>query len=160
MEGLFNPLSILLHTVNALILFVALYFLLYKPVKKFLDKRSAGIARAITDADKSLSDAQAEYAQAQEKNNDAQTEANALLKDSAKQAKTRAEAIIADANEQAKLIIDAAKKEAETIFESAREAMADEAAALSVEIASKILAREINLDEHRQMIDEFLQKVG
>ncbi len=160
MEGLFNPLSILLHTVNALILFVALYFLLYKPVKKFLDKRNAGIAQTLSDADKSLSDAKAEYDLAHEKNNSAQTEANALLKDSAKQAKGRAEVIIADANEQAKLIIDAAKKEAETIFESAREAMADEAAALSVEIASKILSREISLDEHRQMIDEFLQKVG
>ena len=160
MEGLFNPLSILLHTVNALILFVALYFLLYKPVKKFLDKRNAGIAQTLSDADKSLSDAKAEYDLAHEKNNSAQTEANALLKDSAKQAKGRAEVIIADANEQATLIIDAAKKEAETIFESAREAMADEAAALSVEIASKILSREISLDEHRQMIDEFLQKVG
>ena len=160
MEGLFNPLSILLHTANALILFVALYFLLFKPVKKFLDKRSAGIAQTISDADKSLSDAQAEYAKALGKNNDAQAEANEMLKDSAKQAKSRAEVIIADANEQAKLIIDAAKKEAEAIFESAREAMADEAAALSVEIASKILSREIKMDEHRQMIDEFLQKVG
>ena len=50
MEGLFNPLSILLHTLNALLLFAAIYFLLYKPVKKFLDKRSEGIAQALQSA--------------------------------------------------------------------------------------------------------------
>lgn len=31
MEGMFNPISILLHVANAVILLVALYFLLVKP---------------------------------------------------------------------------------------------------------------------------------
>ena len=59
MEGLFNPLSILLHTLNALLLFAAIYFLLYKPVKKFLDKRSEGIAQTLQNADDTLKKSEA-----------------------------------------------------------------------------------------------------
>ena len=65
-----------------------------------------------------------------------------------------------DARAQADKIIEAAKKEAQDILLNAREAMADEAAALSVDIAGKILSREIKLSEHKQMISEFLEKVG
>ncbi len=49
MEGMFNPLSILLHVVNAAILIVALYFLLYKPVRRYMSKRSEGVARELQD---------------------------------------------------------------------------------------------------------------
>lgn len=45
MEELFNPVSILLHVVNAVILLTALYFLLYKPVRKFMNARTGKGAR-------------------------------------------------------------------------------------------------------------------
>ena len=160
MEGLFNPLSILLHTLNALLLFAAIYFLLFKPVKKFLDKRSEGIAQTLQNADDTLKKSEAEYALALEKNKGAQDEAGLILKTGAQQAKERAQSIIDDAKAQADQIIEAAKKEAQDILLNAREAMADEAAALSVDIAGKILSREIKLSEHKQMISEFLEKVG
>lgn len=160
MEGLFNPLSILLHTANALILFAAIYFLLYKPVRKFLDGRSLGIAKALADADEALKKSEAEYALALEKNKGAQDEVGLILKSGAQQAKERAQSILDDAKAQAELIVEAAKKEAQDILSNAHEAMADEAAALSVDIASKILSREIKLSEHRQLIDDFLKKVG
>ena len=160
MEGLFNPLSILLHTLNALLLFAAIYFLLYKPVKKFLDKRSEGIAQALQSADETRKLSENEYALALEKNKGAQDEAGLILKTGAQQAKERAQSIIDDAKAQANQIIEAAKKEAQDMLLNAREAMADEAAALSVDIAGKILAREIKLSEHKQMVSEFLEKVG
>ena len=56
MEGMFNPISILLHVANAVILLVALYFLLVKPVRRFMDKRAQGIEEQM----KSAADAQAE----------------------------------------------------------------------------------------------------
>ncbi len=160
MEGLFNPLSILLHTLNALILFVALYFLLYKPVKQFLDRRNAEVAKTMQDADETLARSQAEYAKALEKNRGAQDEVQQILKTGAQQANDRAQAILNDARAQADEILARARKEAEDILANAREAMADETAALSVEIAGKVLGREISLSEHRRMIDDFLKKVG
>ena len=36
--------QILLHLLNFLILFAGLYFILYKPVKKFMKKRADGYA--------------------------------------------------------------------------------------------------------------------
>ena len=160
MEGLFNPLSILLHTLNALILFVALYFLLYKPVKKFLDRRNAEVAKTMQDADETLARSRAELEKALEKNRGAQDEVQQILKTGAQQANDRAQAILNDARAQADEILARARKEAEDILANAREAMADETAALSVEIAGKVLGREISLSEHRRMIDDFLKKVG
>ena len=49
MEGMFNPLSILLHVVNAAILIFALYKLLYKPVRRYMNRRSEGVAKELQD---------------------------------------------------------------------------------------------------------------
>ncbi len=50
MEGLFNPTTILLHMANAAMLLAALYFLLYKPVKKFLKAREDKVAAQLDSA--------------------------------------------------------------------------------------------------------------
>ena len=146
MEGIFDLSSILWHVLNAAILFVALYFLLYKPVRKFMQKRADGVSAQLEQSHGALSSAQREAAE--------------TVSQSARQAQKRADEILSTANAKAEEIVCRANEEAEQIRQNAHEAMVDEFAKLAVLIASKLLEREVSLEDHQKLIDEFLEKVG
>ncbi|MBR4439107.1 MAG: hypothetical protein IKS88_00720, partial [Clostridia bacterium] len=50
--------QILLHMLNFVILFGGLYFILYKPVKKFMDSRASRYAEKEAEAERKLRDAE------------------------------------------------------------------------------------------------------
>ena len=159
MAELFNVDSILLHMLNALILFAACYFLLYKPVRKFLKARQDKIdaqlktgQEAAEGRDALVEQGKQALARAQE---DAQAQAVAITA----QARARGQAAIDEANEQAKKIIADAQAQAEQLRASTREAMVQEAAELAFEMAQTILARELSDADQKRLVDEFLKKV-
>ena len=162
MEGIFDLSSILWHVLNAAILFVALYFLLYKPVRKFMQKRADGVSAQLDEAAQKEKDADALLEQSHGALSSAQREAAETVSQSARQAQKRADEILSTANAAAKAeeIVRRANEEAEQIRQNAHEAMVDESAKLAVLIASKLLEREVSLEDHQKLIDEFLEKVG
>lgn len=160
MEGIFDLSSILWHVLNAAILFVALYFLLYKPVRKFMQKRADGVSAQLDEAAQKEKDADALLEQSHGALSSAQREAVETVSQSARQAQKRADEILSTANAKAEEIVRRANEEAEQIRQNAHEAMVDESAKLAVLIASKLLEREVSLEDHQKLIDEFLEKVG
>lgn len=97
--------QILLHLFNFAILFCALYFILYKPVKKFMDNRVKTYEDMDNEARLNLKEAE-----------DKKEELNKKLQDfdlETKELKAKARAEIA---EQKKAALDEAKKEAEEIL--------------------------------------------
>lgn len=100
--------QIMLHLFNFAILFCALYFILYKPVKKFMDNR----VKTYKDMDEN---AKLNLKEAEDKNNELSEKIKAFdLETKELKAKARAEM-----NEQKKKVLDDAKKEAEEIIKTA-----------------------------------------
>jgi F-type H+-transporting ATPase subunit b len=159
-EDLFNPITILLHVINAIILLVALYFLLYKPVRKYTAARAQGIDDQLKNAQDTQNKAQDQFSASQQKLKDADREAMTAISQGSQKAQEQAQDIVKSAREQANQIVAQARQEANTMLFSAHEAMADEAAVLAVEIAAKVLSREVKAEDHQQLIDEFVKKVG
>jgi F-type H+-transporting ATPase subunit b len=153
-EDLFNPITILLHVINALILLVAMYFLLYKPVRKYTAARAKGIEDQLTYAQDTQNKAEEQLASSQKKLKDADREAITAISKGSQKAQEQAQEIIKAAKEQAGQIVTQARQEANTMLFSAHEAMADEAALLAVEIAAKVLSREVKAEDHQQLIDD------
>ncbi len=160
MEELFNPTTILLHVINAVILLVAMYFLLYKPVRKFTTARAQGIEDQLKNAQDTQSKAQEQWKASQQKLKDADQEAMAVVSQGAIKAQEQAQDILKSARDQAGQIVSQARQEANALLFNAQEAMADEASVLAVEIAAKVLSREVKAEDHQQLIDEFVKKVG
>ncbi len=160
MEELFNPTTILLHIINAVILMAALYFLLYKPVRKFTTARAQGIEDQMKNAQDTQNKAHDQWTASQQKMKDADREAMAVISQGAEKAQAQAQDIIKSARVQAEQIVAQARQEAHALLYSAHEAMADEASVLAIEIAAKVLSREVRTEDHQQLIDEFLKKVG
>ncbi|MDD3336301.1 MAG: hypothetical protein PHI98_12415 [Eubacteriales bacterium] len=160
MEGLFNPLSILLHVINAVILLVALYFLLYKPVRKFMAKRTDTVEKEL----KQAADAKADIDARQKKLKDDMLVAKKQADDAAAQivaqAQLQARQIVLDAHADAELVMKQARLEADALRQNAKDDIQDEVATLCVNLAGKILQREVKAEDHSKLVNDFLSKVG
>ncbi|NLG24220.1 MAG: F0F1 ATP synthase subunit B [Clostridiales bacterium] len=160
MEELFNPVSILLHILNAAILLAALYYLLYKPVRRYMRGRAEKIERQLDDARAAKERADQALSQSQAELRGAQRSASDVVAAGARQAQAQADDIVAAARRDADAIREQARRDAEAMMASARASIVDEAASLAIDIAGKLLSREVRPDDHRRLIDEFRAKVG
>lgn len=156
---MFNPLSILLHVVNAAILLVALYFLLYKPVRKFMNARAAGVAKELQDVVDAKEQLRQDRNQAQAELEAARKQAADVVAQSVAVAQEQAQQILEDAHTDAEQTLKRAHTESEFMLQNARNEMRDEVANLGVLLAGKILQREVKQDDHAKLVDEFLKKV-
>ena len=116
MDGLFeivNPLSLVLHLVNLVILYIVFKKFLYKPVAKFLKDRQDKIAQERASIDQDRAEVDALKAKGDGILDDARTQAEGQAAQIMAQADKDAKAICARAQEQAKEILENARQEAE-----------------------------------------------
>lgn len=106
--------QILLHLFNFIILAGGLYFLLYKPVKAFMQKRTDYYAEMDSSAKKALSDAEDEKKKYAEALNGAKNEISDMKAAAVRDADRLAKERISEAEEEKKRIINEAKAAAES----------------------------------------------
>lgn len=160
MEQIFNPLTILFHMINAALLLLALNYLLYKPVHKFTAARAEGIESQLKNASESEEKAYQHVRITEQKLKDADEQAIAVISKGAQQAQAQAQQILDSAKKETEMIIAQARQDVQQMMNSAHQSLADEAASLAVEIAAKMLTREVNPEDHKQLVNDFIQKVG
>ena len=90
----------------------------------------------------------------------ADSEADAIVRDATQTAAHRAEKIIDEANEQAIVIKTRAENEAALTKKRAEESIEQEIVDVSAAIAEKMLEREVNANDHRSLIDSFIDGIG
>lgn len=132
--------QILLHLFNFAILFFALYFILYKPVRDFMDKREQMYIDRETDSNKKLDDANKAKAEYEQLLQNAESDAANYKKSAEQQAAADAEAIREQARADAEQIIEKARATAELerneILKSTRREIAKTAAMMAEKIVT------------------------
>ncbi len=162
MEGLsaiINPVSLLMHLVNIVILYVVFRIFLYKPVAKFMKSRQERFAKEREELDAEKAEADAIRAQGDEILHKARSDAETQVAQIMAQADKDAKSIREEAQKQAGVIIENAKQEAQEEKRRQLEAMHDQVMELSVALASRILEREIKPEDHQKLMEEFLSEV-
>ncbi len=155
-----NIWDILISLLNLLLIFIIFKRFLYKPVRKFLDKRKPAIASDYDIADRAKNDALAEKQAYESKMENAQNEADEMIKSAAVAADRRSAKIIDDAKTKADGIIRRAQSEIELEKKKAADDIRREIADVSALLTEKVLEREINADDHREFIDSFIEGIG
>ena len=148
------------HVLNVIILFVVLKLLIYKPVLKFMKKRENSFADKVEELDardKKLIQIKEQYDHMMA---EADNEAAAIITKSNEMARDHAREILDNAKEHARDLVLRAKKEIEAEKAQTRRDMKAEIAEMSIQIAAKVLQREVSLDDNRKIIDEFFERVG
>ena len=155
-----NLCQILISLANLVLLFLIVKKFLFKPVRKVLearqkelDDRYAAAAEAEAKADESRASWEKMLSGAEEK-------ANAILQDATDNAKLRSDKLVAEARETADGILRNAQSEAELERRRAVEGIKRELVEVSGALAEKMLEREINTEDHRALIDSFIEEMG
>ncbi len=149
-----------LHILNVLIMFVVLRLLVYKPILKFIKQREHAFSDKTDDLDAREKRLVQQKAQYEHMMAQAQGEAASIIANSNEMAQEHAREILGKAKEHAKEIVVRAKKEIDSEKAQARLDMRAEIADMSVQIAQKVLEREISVEDNRKIIDEFFERVG
>ena len=155
-----NLWQILISLGNLCILFYIMKRFLYKPVRNILAKRQSELEEHYTAAEKAEADAFADRAVWEEKLAGADAEADAIIKKASDNASFRGEQIVANAKEQAESILRVAKTEAELERKKAVEGIKREIVEVSGALTEKMLEREIKTEDHRALIDSFIEDIG
>lgn len=146
--------------VNAAMLLAALYFLLYRPVKRILKAREDKVAAQLDSAAENQKKAAALLDERQRQLNGAASEVANLIRTGEAQGKARADAMIAAAQADARLIAEKAQMQVRIMEQNAKQELYEDAAKLSVQIASMVLEREVTVQDHKRLLQEFLEKAG
>lgn len=145
---------------NLLILFLLVKKFLYKPVKKMLVNRQATIDKEYEDAKTAKEQAISDRNTYEEKLSHAQEEADSLIQSAVSSARARETEILAEAKEKADGIRRQAEADAVLEMKKAEQSIKEEIISVGTLIAGKMLEREINAEDHKEMIDSFIDKIG
>lgn len=155
-----NLWQILISLCNLLILFLILKRFLFKPVKKMLAKRENSLNEQYSRADKAVSDAEALKSEWDEKIKSADDTADLIIKKASDTAEKSKKVIINEAYDKANSIIRRAEDDAELEKKKAQSEIKKEIVDVSAKLSEAILDREISIDDHRNLIDDFLNEIG
>ena len=130
---------------NLLILTLLVKKFLFKPVQKILAERQAAADAVMAEARSAREQAQAMQAEYEQSMAGARGEAARIVEDATRAAGQRSEELLAEAAASARRI---------------KERVKDEIGGMAMEIASKVVEREIDEKDHQALIDEFIKNVG
>jgi F-type H+-transporting ATPase subunit b len=155
-----NLWQILISLANLLLIFLILKKFLWKPVKKVMDERKAMVDKQFADAAAAQEQAEADKAQWAAKLATADDEAKARIAAADETSRHHGDRLVADAKDKADSILRMAEAEAVLERQKAQAGIKREIAAVSAELAEKLLEREVNTADHAKMIESFLDEVG
>ena len=145
---------------NLMIQLVIFKKLLLNPVKKVIAERKAKADSQIADAEKLRTEAEAMKAEYEQNLQNARTEANQIVAAAQKTAAARSEELLGEARAQAAALKQKAEADIAQERKKAVNELKDETGGMAMEIASKVVEREIKEADHQDLIDEFIKNVG
>ncbi len=146
-------------TVNLIILFAILYWLLKKPISRFLSDGIESVVSKFEKAKKEKEEALKLLKEAEKKSEEVKTEAEKILAYSKEVAEREKEQIITEAKETAARIVRMADEEIEKELYKAKEELKKFAAQKAVELAEAKLKGSITPEVNKKLIESSLEKI-
>lgn len=145
---------------NFIILMIAMYFIMYKPLKQTMEKRQDKIRDDIetaqqlkADADQMKAEISAELAKSRET-------AQEIIARAEKTADAQKDEIVAAARAEGQKLIDKAHTEIKEEKEKVINEIRDEAATLAMLAASKLIERSLDDADHKKLVDKYIEEAG
>lgn len=146
--------------VNLLLIYIALKKFLFGPITNMIESRQKEIDDMYTDAETAKTEAEGMRSEYEERMGEVQKESEELLRSAVRRAQLREEEIIRDAEAEAQRTLDRATEQVELEKKRAINEVKDEVAGMAIEIASAVIERDISADEHKTLIDGFIDGIG
>jgi F-type H+-transporting ATPase subunit b len=140
-----------------LLAIVILWKFLWKPLAKFMEKRTRGIEQDIANARKSREQAEEIEAQFKARLTQIDEETRVILRRAADENKRMRDRMLAEAQEEARRLIQNASRQIETDQRHAIRELRTETVRLAVLIAEKALKQSVDPEVQERLIKEFVE---
>jgi len=155
-----NLWQILISLANLLIMFLILKKFLFKPVQAIVAQRQSQVDKLYGDAEKDRADAQDMKEEYEARLATAREEADGLVRNAVATAQRKSDAIVSEASQQASRIKQKAEEEINQERRQMLQGVRSEISDIAVSIASKVVEREVQKQDHENFVDEFIRNVG
>ena len=155
-----NPWTALFVLLNTLTIYFVAKKFLFGPVMKMITDRQKEIDdmyQAAGDAKKNAESMQAEY---QQKLSEAQQTSERIVKEAVARGQSREEEILRKANADAAAVMEKASSDIAMEKKKAINDAKDEISGLVLEIAGKVVGRELQEADQKDLIDSFISGLG
>lgn len=144
---------------NFTVLFVALFFLLRKPVAQALSGRIKGIKDQLDELETKKKDAEKKLAEYNEKLSLLDKEAEKIVAEYIKQGNEAKARILKEAEGEAVKLEEQAKRNIENEFKQAKSKLQEEISEKALLKAEEIIRGTITTEDQDRLVDEYLEKV-
>ena len=133
---------------------------LFKPIQNILEKRRQEVGELYTQAEEAKADAQQDKAEYEARLLAAEEEAAGIMKNALDRANVRSDEIIREANQKAAAMKEKADRDIAQERKKAVNEIKDDISNMAVEIAEKIVGREVSSQDHEKLISDFIDNMG
>ena len=144
-------------------LFIQVYLIkrfLFKPINEILEKRRSMADAEIREAQAAKTEAQAIKSEYEANMLEAKNKANEILVTAQKTVAIQSEEMLKEASAQAAAMKAKAESDIAQEKRKAVNEIKNEIGDIAMEIAGKVIEREISEEDHTKLIDEFIANVG
>ena len=152
--------AIIIQLINLGIQILLFKKFLYKPVMKILKKRQGLVDQPLKEAEEAKTQALSMKKEYESNLAKASEQADRIMKDASAAAARKGEKIVSDAQAEAAALkaqaqLDIAAQQKRAINEAK-----DEIGSMAMDIASRVVGREISEKDNADLVDEFIRNVG
>ncbi len=155
-----NPYEIIMQILNFGILLWLLKKFLYKPMKNFLESRSTEIREEYDIAEKLKKESEQALQQATQELDKARIDAKKVLENTMASAQNEKQKMMEDTENKVSNMLQAGKQNLASEIKKAKQDLKNQIADVSVEIAAKILEKEINEEDHKRLIKDHIFEIS
>ena len=154
-----EPTTIIGVLLNTFILLLVVKKFLFEPVNKILEERKSQVSNTYEEANAALENAHTLENEYTDKLSAAKEESAEMLRNAAQRAQTRSEEIISAAKNEAEGIMTRANADIERERQRAISSVKDDISDIAVDIAEKVIGREVSHEDQDRLIDEFISEI-
>ncbi|MFW6386736.1 MAG: F0F1 ATP synthase subunit B [Bacillota bacterium] len=151
--------TLIWNVINFLVLMWLLKRYLYGPVREILDARQERIETELSEAERQKEEAEEFKREYRDELRQARSKAQEIIEEAEARGKKKAREIISQAREETKIMKENRLKEIERAKRDAADELRRKAASLSLQAAGKLLEKKLDEDEHRRLVEEFIDNL-
>ena len=155
-----NPWTALFTLANTVALFLVLKHFLFQPVLKIIEQRQQEIDGLYLEAGQARDQAQAMQQEYRQKLSEAQVTGERIVREAVARGQAREEEILRQASQEAGAIMDKAAADIAQEKKKAINEAKDEIAGIAMEIAGKVVGRQLSDADQAQLVDRFIDELG
>ncbi len=150
----------ILTVLNFILLIAVLAAILWKPMLKFLDERARKIEESLKLAEENKRRSEEMMLEHDQIIKEARVKATEIVDKAMSNASNESKEHLDQAKEQAQNIVEAARNEILMEAEKIKSDLRHEVASMTIDLAGKVLEREISPEEHKELISRNLDTMS